>query len=129
MFLFASNRLCTSSYLLSSVPTFIACPQHVCQWLKLKNYEQDFLGGPVVKNLPAIAGNTGLIPGPGRFHVLQAAKPVCHNCGSQQALEPVLLNKRSHCKEKPKHKTREKTRFTTTRENPCVTMKSQHSHK
>ena len=73
MFLFASNILCTSSYLLPSVPTFIACLQHVRQWVKLKNYKQDFLGGPVVKNLPAISGNTGLIPGPGRFHVLQGS--------------------------------------------------------
>ena len=31
----------------------------------------DFPGGPVVKNLPAGAGDTGLIPGLGRFHVLQ----------------------------------------------------------
>ena len=30
---------------------------------------QDFLGSPVVKNLPANAGDTGLIPGPGRSHM------------------------------------------------------------
>ena len=29
-----------------------------------------FLGGAVVKNLPAKEGDTGLIPGPGRFYVL-----------------------------------------------------------
>ena len=29
----------------------------------------DFPGGLVVKNLSANAGNTGLISGPGRFHV------------------------------------------------------------
>ena len=29
----------------------------------------DFPGGPVVKNLPANAGDTDSIPGPGRFHV------------------------------------------------------------
>ena len=28
----------------------------------------DFLGGPVVKNPPANAGDSGSIPGPGRFH-------------------------------------------------------------
>ena len=28
-----------------------------------------FLGGPVVKNLPANAGDMGLIPGLGRFHM------------------------------------------------------------
>ena len=30
---------------------------------------QDFPGGPVQKNPPARAGDTGLIPGPGRFHM------------------------------------------------------------
>ena len=29
-----------------------------------------FRGGSVVKNPPANAGNTGSIPGPGRFHML-----------------------------------------------------------
>ena len=29
----------------------------------------DFLGGPVVKNAPAHAGDMGSIPGLGRFHV------------------------------------------------------------
>ena len=29
------------------------------------------VGGPVVKNPPANAGDTGLIPGAGRSHVLQ----------------------------------------------------------
>ena len=28
-----------------------------------------FPGGSVVKNLPASAGDTGLVPGPGRSHV------------------------------------------------------------
>jgi len=31
-----------------------------------------FLGGPVVKNLPANAGDTCLIPGPGRPRRLQS---------------------------------------------------------
>ena len=29
----------------------------------------DFPGGPVVKNLSGNAGDTGSIPGPGRFHM------------------------------------------------------------
>ena len=33
-------------------------------------YVRDFPGGPVVKNLSASAGVTGLISGPGRFHML-----------------------------------------------------------
>ena len=32
---------------------------------------EGFPGGPVVKNLPAGAGDLGLIPGPGRFHMSQ----------------------------------------------------------
>ena len=37
-----------------------------------------FPGGSVVENLPANAGETGSIPGPGRSHMLQG-KPACHN--------------------------------------------------
>ena len=33
--------------------------------------KQDFLGGPVIENLPANAGDMGSIPGPGRSHILQ----------------------------------------------------------
>ena len=36
----------------------------------LKRLYQNFPGGPVVKNLPANAGDTGLIPGWGRSHLL-----------------------------------------------------------
>ena len=32
----------------------------------------DFPGGPVVKNLPANAGDPGSNPGPGRFHMPQS---------------------------------------------------------
>ena len=39
----------------------------------------DFLGGPVVKNLPANAGDKGSIPGPGRFRMCGSAKPGRHN--------------------------------------------------
>ena len=42
----------------------------------------DFFGGPVVKNLHASAGNTGLIPGPGR----------CHMPRGNQASGPQLLS-------------------------------------
>ena len=31
----------------------------------------DFFGGPVIETPPAKAGDTGSIPGPGRFHELQ----------------------------------------------------------
>ena len=35
----------------------------------LKHKDLAFLGGAVVKNLPASSGDTGLIPGPGRSHM------------------------------------------------------------
>ena len=42
----------------------------VTQMLTLKtNTVGTSLGGPVVKNPPANAGDAGLIPGPGRLHV------------------------------------------------------------
>ena len=76
---------------------------------------EDFPRGPVVKNPPANAGDTGLVLGPGGFyktsgswaqapqllslhyraHMLQLLSPVC--------LEPGLCNKGSHCSEKPVH--------------------------
>ena len=33
---------------------------------------RDFPGGAVVRNPPANAGDTGLIPGPGRSHMLRS---------------------------------------------------------
>ena len=37
---------------------------------KVKKYKgRDFLASAVVKNLPANAGDTGSIPGPGRSHM------------------------------------------------------------
>ena len=40
---------------------------------------QEFLGGAADKNPPADAKDTGLIPGPGRFPMLGAVKPIHHN--------------------------------------------------
>ena len=37
--------------------------------LPKKRLTEELVGGIVVKNPPANAGNTGLISGPGRFHV------------------------------------------------------------
>ena len=46
----------------------------------------DFPGGPVVKNPPADAGDTGSIPGPGRSHMPWNNE----TCGSQlSTLGPV----------------------------------------
>ena len=36
-----------------------------------KDEKVNFPGGPVVKNLPCNAGDTGLNPGPGELHIPQ----------------------------------------------------------
>ena len=51
------------------------CTKHRFQLWKYDSQSQEslgwgFPGGSVVKNPPANAGDTGLIPGPGRFHKL-----------------------------------------------------------
>ena len=90
---------------------------------------RDFPGGTVVKNPPAIAGDTGSIPGLGRSHmpwsnlahVPQLLKPV--------RLEPVLHNKRSHCNEKPAHCNKEYPSLAATRESPRAATKTHRSRK
>jgi len=71
-----------------------------------------FPGGPVVKNPPANAGDTGSIPGPGRSHMPRRNYTHCPQLLSQcsRAQEPqlahrelTLCNERSHRNEKPKH--------------------------
>ena len=44
---------------------------------QFKNSTAGFAGGSVVKNLPANAGDTSLIPGPGRFHMQQSQLSPC----------------------------------------------------
>ena len=66
-----------------------------------KDRARDFPGGPVVEDLPANAGDTGSIPGPGRSHVLQSNQACALQLLRPVNLEPMLNNKRSHCNEKP----------------------------
>ena len=60
-------------------------------FLQVKGLWQYFPGSPVVKNLPANWGNTGVTPGPGGSHMPQAMKPICHNGWAfvPQLLKPV----------------------------------------
>ena len=65
---------------------------------------QGFLDGPVVKNLPASAEDTGSIPGLGRSHI-----PWSNWAREPQLLKPthpelMLHNERSHHNEKPTHR-------------------------
>ena len=89
---------------------------------------RDFLGGTVVENLPANAGDTGSGPGLGRSHMPR----------SNWAREPQLLSLRvwSLCSatrgcdsERPAHRDEEWPPLAATRESPRTETKTQHSHK
>ena len=72
--------------------------------ISLRTFRRAFPGGSVVKNPPASAGDTGLIPGPGRFY-----KPWSNKARKPQLLKPVCLefvlhNNRNHHNEKPVHR-------------------------
>ena len=55
-------------------------------FVKTNNVQLCFPGASVVKHPPADAGDTGLIPDPGRSHMLRATK-LC-----SRAQDPQLLN-------------------------------------
>ena len=83
----------------------------------------DFPGGPVVKNLPASAGNMGSIPGLGSCHMPRSNKASVRQLLSPRALEPVR-KKRS-----PRITTRESPLLAATRESLCTAAKIQCSRK
>ena len=67
-------------------------------------------GGPVVKNLPAKAGDMGLVPGPRSTTCCGATEPLHHNYWARglrllkpTCLDPVLRSQRSGCNEKHVH--------------------------
>ena len=66
--------------LLPSLPTnqkTVTYPAALTPNFAYKNYPQDFSGGAMGKNLPASAGDTASISGPGRFHLPQSAGSQC----------------------------------------------------
>ena len=89
-------------------------------WYNVEN----FSGGAVDKNVPASAGDTGSIPGPGRFHM----PPSNWACAPQRlmavCLQPMLCDKRSHHSEKPMHLNEEKPLLAATRESPSAAMQT-----
>ena len=60
-------------------------------------------GGPVVKNPPANAGNTGSIPGVGGFHIPWSSQARVPQLLKPSHPEPVLHTGKSHHGEKPAH--------------------------
>ena len=59
-----------------------------------------FSCGLMIKNLPANAGDTSLIPGPWKFH-MEATKSIRCNYWIPSAIKPMTCNKKSHCNEMP----------------------------
>ena len=55
----------------------------------------------MVKNLPTKAGDAGLIPGPGGFHMRWINKARAAQLLKPTHLEPVVRNERSHHSDKP----------------------------
>ena len=70
----------------------------------------DFPGGPLIENLPANAGSMGSDPWSGRIPCAvrqispstAIAESMCCKYWTLLALEPMLCNKRSPCREKPR---------------------------
>ena len=67
----------------------------------------DFPRGPVVKNPLANAEITGLIPSPGRPHMLWRNQAQAPQLLKFLLLEPILHNKRIHRSEKAEQSNRE----------------------
>ena len=91
----------------------------------------DSPGGAVVKNPPANAGDAGLSPGPGGFHMLrrnQACAPQLLSLRSR-AREPQLLSPCATTTEASVPRARALQREATTMRSPRTTMKTQRSHK
>ena len=63
---------------------------------------RDFPGCPMVKDLPANAGDTGSIPGP-RMIPYAAVPLSLYATTEARALGPRLYNKKCHCSERPAH--------------------------
>ena len=63
----------------------------------VKKQEEDFPGGTVDGNLPDNAGDTGSVPGPGRFYTQRNLSLITTTTKSQRAAttEPTCGNYRS----------------------------------
>ena len=82
----------------------------LCEFYFNKNLKDTggFPGDSVVKNLPANAGDTGSIPGPGKSHMPQGnlSLCVCHNywaCALESMPTREATSMKTHLYEKPAH--------------------------
>ena len=67
------NTLCVCVYIYIYVCVCVCTFIYVC-------YSYSFLGGLVVRNLPANAGGTGLIPGSGRAYEVGNGNSLQYSC-------------------------------------------------
>ena len=88
----------------------------------------DIPGGPVVKNLPANAGDVDLIIGPGRSHVPWDNEACAPQALTPASLEPSLCNKRSHSNTSVRCEEEEPL-LAAVRESPHAATKTPHSRK
>ena len=102
------------SWLKSTKYQYLSCQEAQLMFV-LEKYNQnktlDFPGGPVVRNLPANAGNRGSIPGLGRFHMLQGNKAHLLQLLSLSALK--LMSHNYWSPENTLHKSRKKMKSFT----------------
>ena len=82
----------------------------------IKTNETGLPGGPVVKSLPANAGDVGSTPDQGTKipHAMAQLSPCAAATKVPTHLEPVLSNKRSHCNEQLVHCIEEQPLYTAT---------------
>ena len=104
--------------------------------LSQKIHRMDFPGGAVGENLPASAGDTGSIPGLGRFHMQQSNK-----VHTPQLLRPRAATTKARApraralqQKKPGQREAQVSQWRvaptpTTRKSPCKAMKIQCSQK
>jgi len=94
---------------------------HIHLWMKLTSalvqskLHWGLPGGPVVKNMPASAGEEGSIPSLGRSHTQQSNEAHAPQLLKPLCLKPVLC-KTSHRSEKPMYRKEKQPLVVTTRE-------------
>ena len=95
----------------------------------VKPLAQGFPGGPVVRNLPASAGDSfgTSIPGRGRVHTPRGNQVCVPQLRKPVHLEPGLGDKRRHCSEQPGRRDDNEPPLVSTRDSLGAAVKMQPS--
>ena len=107
-----------------------------CSFSSSQRAPLDFSCGAVDESPPVNAGDTGSIPGQGRFHVPRSPQLLSSLCRAHgpplvkpACLKPGPCSKRTHCNEKLEPRNREQPPSTAAREGPCTVTETQHRQK